>query len=152
MHSILRNQDKGVFYKKDIITEMSKEMGIPEKELEELININISYIKKSIVEKEILLVSLPNLTKLRFNLKIGMSSMHYHRESKIHKKKYDSLCKKVKLLSSYYSPSLINFNKPLFERLYRKIKKRKPRAVYETMYNMWADIEKENHRILKEIK
>lgn len=138
---------KGVYYKEDIIEEMSKELGISIKELTEIVNTNISYIKKSIQENEILLISLPNLAKLRFNLRLGMSSRYEHRDSKIHEKKVKGLDKKIKLLSSYYCPTLVNFNKPLFERLYRKITKKHVTGIYDKMYKMWAEIEKENNRL-----
>lgn len=141
--------DKGVYYKEDIIKEMSLEMGIPEKEIAEIVNINISYIKKSIQDNDILLVSLPNLAKLRFNLRLGMSSRYEHRDSKIHERKYKGLDRKIKLLSSYYCPSLVNFKKPLFERLYRKMTRKKVTGIYDKMYKMWAEIERENNRLKK---
>lgn len=148
-------KDVGISFTEDIVKEMSEELGIPEKEIREIVDKNIQYIKKSVAEKPILLISLPNLTKLRFNLKLGMSSVFTN--SKLNSisasKKVESLQGKVDLLKGYYNPKLVSFNKPLFERFYKKITNyKKAFYIYDKMYHMWAVVERRSNEILKEIK
>lgn len=146
---------KGIYFKEDIIEELSQELKIPEKEIKEIIDLNIAYIKKSILEKPITLISLPNLAKLRFNLKLGMSSKYTHKKrgsaSSIQRR--EAILKKIDVLTSLEKSnnSLINFNKPLFERLYKKIKHQKAKQVYDKMYHYWAVIERASNELLKKI-
>lgn len=148
-------KDKAVFFKEDIVKEMSQELNIPEKEIQEIIDLNIKYIKKSVEENPILLISLPNLAKLRFNLKLGMSSKYDKKglTSSSGIKSYEAISEKVDLLTSYKNPRLANFKKPLSERLFKKITKfKKAFQVYDRMYHMWAAIEKKSNEILDKIK
>lgn len=154
MPSIL-DSNKTIFFKEDIVKEMSDELNIPEKELKELVDLNIKYIKESIEKKPILLISLPSLAKLRFNLKLGMSSKYECKflTSVSGKRKYKSLTEKITLLSSFNSPGLKSFNKPLAERLYKKIKRyKKVFRVYASLYYLWSVVEKKNNEILEKIK
>lgn len=147
---------KGIYFKEDIIVELSKELGIPEKEIDEIININIDYIKHSILHKPITLISIPNLAKFRFNLKLGMSSNYTHsfNNSKASEVKKKALEVKINILRSLGKDnnSLVNFNKPLFERLYKKIVREKARLVYDKMYNYWAVVERKSNEILSQIR
>jgi len=146
---------QGIYFKEDIVQEMSKEFNIPMKEIMEIVNKNLEYIKKSVEEKPILLISLPNLTKLRFNLRLGMSSRFTTRHAKSVSglKKYKSLSEKIGLLSAQKAPKLVSFNKPLFERLYKKITKEKTvTQIYNKMYSMWAVVEKKSNEILNKIQ
>ena len=146
---------KGIYFKEDIIEEISKELNISKKEVEEIINLNIKYIKKSILEKPVTLVSLPNLAKLRFNLKLGMSSKYFNSLNKsLVSKREESLTKKIEVLLNLEKSNhtLINFNKPLVERLYKKIKQTKAKQIYIKMYNYWAEIERKSNEILAKIR
>lgn len=147
---------KGIYFKEDIIEEMAKEFAIPEKELKEIVDMNLAYIKKNVKEKPLLLISLPNLAKLRFNLKLGMSSNYTlrNRSSLVSKTKAALVQEKVDALNEFrYQKKLINFQKPLFERLYKKItKEKRVRQLYNTMYHSWAAIEKKSNELLEKIK
>lgn len=146
---------KGIYFKEDIIDELAEETGISKKELTEIINLNIGYIKKTVIEKPVLLISLPNLAKLRFNLKLGMSSRYANADnnSALGIRKNESLDKKIELLSSYFQPQLVSFNQPLFLRLYKKIvRKSKITQIYQKMYKLWAEVERKSNEILKNIK
>lgn len=141
-------QDNGITYKSDIIKELSKELGIPEKELQEIVNLNIDYIKKSAVEKDYLLISIPNLCKIRFNMKLGMSSSAYRTLRR------EGVKKKVELLRKYKIESggkLLNFKLPLFDRLWRKAKMTYKMHIYRDMYLMIKDVESRSNEIIEEI-
>lgn len=146
---------KGIYFKEDIVEEIAQELGIPKKEVQEIVDKNIAYIKKSVLEEPIVLISLPNLAKLRFNLRLGMSSTYTNSTltSNSGVKKYNSLLAKIELLRSYKNPQLVSYNKPLFERFYKKITKhKKVTQIYDKMYSLWAVVERKSNEILREIK
>lgn len=143
-----------ICYKEDIIKEMSLEMNIAEKELSEIIELNIKYIKKSVIEKDFLLVSLPNLCKLRLNYKLalGLSASSSDNSPSI-----QSIRKKILLLKDYKDKKggykLITFRNPLYERLWRKFKRIKyNKNAYKQMFSMIRELEEETNRIIKEIE
>lgn len=148
--------NKGIYFKEDIIKELSQELNIPEKEIKEIVDINISYIKKNILEEPVTLIALPNLAKLRFNLKLGMSSTYTleSRNSLSSAQRLQSNLKKIEVLKNLEKSNrtLINFNRPLFERLYKKIKREKAKQIYDKMYHYWAVVEKKSNEILQKIK
>lgn len=143
-----------IIYKEDIIKEMSSEMGIPEKELEEIVNLNTKYIKKSILEKEYLLINLPNLCKLRLNYKLTIGSLVVSDSSR---PRVESLKRKKILLDNYRLRKtrykLMSFKNPLYERLWRKFKRVKyNKNSYVNMHSMIKELEEETNRIIQEIE
>lgn len=143
-----------ICYKEDIIKEMSLEMNIPEKELNEIIDLNIKYIKKSVTEKDLLLISLPNLCKLRLNYKLalGLSASNSGNSPNV-----QSIRSKILLLKSYRKEKdihrLMFFKNPLYERLWRKFKRIKyNKNAYKQMYSMINELEEKTNEIIKEIE
>lgn len=143
-----------IFYKEDIIKEMSSEMNISEKELEEIIDLNTKYIKKSVLEKDYLLINLPNLCKLRLNYKLSIGSLVVSSSNSI---RVESLRRKKALLDNYRLRKerykLMSFKNPLYERLWRKFKRIKyNKNSYTNMHSMIKELEEETNRIIKEIQ
>lgn len=144
----ISKQNNDICYKSDIIREVADELGIKESEVEEILDINIKYIKKSVKEKNIVIVNLPNLCKLRFNFNLGLSSWHANPT------KRDYIGDKIDLLKAYEKNNLqtLNFKPPLYERLWRKLKRIKyVKKTYKNMFNMISEVEEESNRIIKEI-
>ena len=148
-----------IAYKEDIIKELSKELKISEKVLEEIININILYIKKSIIEKDYVLINIPNLCKIRLNNRLAKFSLAHLKKAKSIKSKIkiESLERKIKVLDNFKLEDkqwfkLLNYNTPLFERLWRKMKREKYITfLYKKMYKMIKDVEERTNEIIKEI-
>lgn len=143
-----------ITYKEDIIKEMSLEMGIPVKELEELVDLNLKYIKKSIIEKDYLLINLPNLCKLRLNYKLALDSVS---GNSFQSPRILSLKRKITLLKSYKEKGgkirLMCFKNPLYERLWRKFKLiRYNKNTYKKMESMIKELEEETNIIIEKIK
>ncbi len=137
-----------ISYKSDIIEELAEELNLPKKEIEEIINLNIKYIKKSVLEKDYLIINLPNLCKLRFNFHLGMSS------SLRTNVKNKSVEKKVEILKEYRKQNKalpLNFKHPLFYRLWKKIKRKRENHMYVNMYKLVKEVEEESNKIIKEI-
>lgn len=146
-----------IYYKEDIIKELSEELNIPFKEIEEIVEINNKYIKKNILEKDYIQLSLPNLCTLRLNYRLAWSSCSYLKKSKTKSKieRLTSLERKIKILTDhrFSQARLVNFKKPIFERLYNKWKRVKGlKYIYRIMYEIIGDLEKRTNEILNEIK
>lgn len=139
-----------ITYKEDIVRKMSEETGIPEKELLEIVNMNISYIKRAAIEKDFVMISLPNLCKIRLNYRLASNSVKNTKSVK----KLVSLRKKIEFLKSVRKkyPGLMNFNKPLFERLWRKSERKLyVSKIYVNMYSMIRQVEEKTNEIIMKI-
>lgn len=142
-----------ITYKEDIIKEMSLELNIPESELKEIIDLNTKYIKKSVLETDCLLINLPNLCKIRLNYRLALDSATVGANNI---KRVISLKRKIELLKAQKKDknnfNLMSFNKPLYERLWRKAKRIKyNRYVYRKMYQMIRELEEETNKIIEKI-
>lgn len=148
-----------ITYKKDIIKEMSNELSIPESEIEEIINLNIQYIKNSIIEKDYLLISFPNLCRIRLNVRLALSYVSNNKSNKYKKRKVKvvQLKRKLDVFSQYKKDNkdwhnLMNLKNPLFERLLRKYKRIKYiKYISPNMYNMIEELEEITHKITNKI-
>ena len=143
-----------IFYKEDIIKEMSLEMNIPEKELMEIVDLNIKYIKKSVIEKDVLLINLPNLCKLRLNYKLALGSST---SASPNSTRIKSIKSKIELLKIERKKNngykLMSFKNPLYERLWRKAKRIKyNKNTYKNMYTIIKELEVETNEIIDKIK
>lgn len=151
---VFTSKTYSITFKDDIIKEMSIELDIPESELKEIIDLNIKYIKKSVIEKDILLINLPNLCKIRLNYKLSLGSAS---STSSNNPRINSLRSKVKLLNEYRlrkdKCKLMSFKNPLFERLWRKSKRIKyNKNTYKKMYEMIRELEDETNKIIEEIE
>lgn len=147
------SKTSSIIYKEDIIREMSKEMGIPEEELFEIVDLNLKYIKKSVLEGDHLLINFPNLCKLRLNYKLALDSATNGspgNKRKISLKKKISILAEKKLKKTRYP--LLSFKNPLYERLWRKAKRIKyNKNPYKNMHNMIKELEEETNLIIEKI-
>lgn len=117
--------------KEDIIKEMHDETGISVEELSEVININIDYIKNKIITTDYVLIRLPNLCTIRFNYRLGKSSLaHSKKLNKTVKSEARIIALTAKInvlenvkLSTREWKNFLNFSNPLYERLWRKYKR-----------------------------
>lgn len=148
------SKTSSIFYKEDIIKEMSSEMNISEKELTEIIDLNTKYIKNSVLNKDYLLINLPNLCKLRLNYKLTIGSLVVSSSGSV---RVESLKRKKFLLDNYRLRKerykLMSFKNPLYERLWRKFKRIKyNKNSYVNMHSMIKELEEETNKIIKEIQ
>ena len=144
----ISKQNNDICYKSDIIKEVAAELGIKESEVQEILDVNIKYIKKNVKEKNVVLINLPNLCKLRFNFNLGLSSWYAN------PKKRDYLGDKIDLLKEYEKNNLqtLNFKPALYVRLWKKLKKTKfTKKIYKNIFNMISEIEEESNNIIKKI-
>lgn len=154
------SKTNSITYKEDIIKELSNELSISESEIEEIVNLNIQYIKKSIVEKDYLLISFPNLCRIRLNIRLALSYVSNNKSSKYTKRKIKviQLKRKLDLFSQYKKDNrdwhnLMNLKKPLFERLLKKYKRMKyVNYISPNMYSMIEELEGITSEITNKIK
>lgn len=119
-----------VVTKEDIIKEIHNETGIPIDELSEVVDINIDYIKNKVLTTDYVLIRLPNLCTIRFNYRLGKSSLaHSKKLNKTVKSeaKIKALTAKLNVLenvklSTEEWRNFLNFSNPLYERLWKKDK------------------------------
>lgn len=146
--------------KEDIIKELSIETGISEKELKEVVDLNIKYIKNKAVTSDYTIIRLPKLCTIRFNYRLGKSSLVY--KNKLKKKettisKIQSLESKIRILEDVKSGTdnwmdLLNFSNPLFERLWRKYKKIKYiKFLYTKSNSIIEELEIKTNEIINKI-
>lgn len=144
-----------ITYKEDIIKELSEELSIPFKEIEEIVNLNIEYIKKSINENDNLIISLPNLCRIRLNHRLALSyiGQYGNTKYKIRQKKVVQLKRKLENFSNYKIENkdwnnILNLKKPLFERLLKKSKRLKyVNNISQNMYKMINELEEITNQI-----
>lgn len=146
-----------ITYKEDIIKELSQELNISEKEIKEIVDLNISYIKKNAIEKDFVMINLPNLCKIRLNYRLALSSYAKTKNLKSErgKVKAESLSRKIEILRKYkyVNDTLLNFKKPLFERLWRKFKRISiVNYIYTKMFSMIHELEEKTNEIIQEIR
>lgn len=146
-------QTNEIAYKEDIIKEMSEEMGISERELKEIVDLNIDYINKKSEEEGCYIINIPNLCKIRLNQRIAMSSAKTYGNSKrkeIAKNNVEQLRRIRKDSGSRIHP--YNYQPPLFLRLWKKLKMTKyPPNIYVKMDEMIREVEEKTNEIIKEI-
>ena len=119
-----------VVTKENIIKEIHSETGIPIEELSEVVDINIDYIKNKVLTTDYVLIRLPNLCTIRFNYRLGKSSLaHSKKLNKTVKSeaKIKALTAKLNVLenvklSTEEWRNFLNFSSPLYERLWKKYK------------------------------
>lgn len=141
-------QDSAISFKSDIIKELSEELNIPEKELEEIVNLNIKYIKDGALNKDFLLINIPNLCKIRFNYRLASSSVKFKTT------RVEQVKRKLDLLKDYRrnnKEKILNFKFPLFEKLWMKLTDSFRRGVYKDMFRMIRDVEQRSNEIIQEI-
>lgn len=149
-----------ITYKEDILKELSEELGIPYKEVEEIVELNISYLKDTIKNTDNLIINIPNLCKLRMNNRLALSYVHNNGKSKFKKRldKVENLKRKLQSFTTYTENSddwqfLLNVKKPLFERLWKKSSKSKYiNRITRKMYDIIENLEKETNKIIHKIK
>ena len=147
-----------IVYKEDIIKELSKELNISENEIKEIVDLNLSYIKESVLDKDYVMINLPNLCKLRLNYRLALSSF-YNLKNKNKgiraERRFQALDRKIEILRQYKykDDTLLNFKKPLFERLFKKINK-SPKIIYlyRKMNRIIFDLEKRTNEIIEQIR
>jgi hypothetical protein len=158
MASLLKTDS--ITYTEDIIQEMSLELAIPERELAEIIKLNIEYLKLSVQIGDNLLIQLPKLCKLRMNNRLAMSYVGSFKNTKYKKRsdKVKNLVRKLDLFNTYKQTNddwknLLNVKNPLFERLWKKSKRIKyVTTVNRNMYKMIEEVEGITNKIIQKIK
>lgn len=140
-------------YTEDIVKELAQELGIPESEVAEIVELNIKYIRKSSLEKDYVLINLPNLCKLRLNLRMAMSTV---KQSKT--KKGEALKKKIQTLWEYKQNHRgerlpLNFKESLFSRYFREINTlSRIKYISRNIYKVIEGIEIKAHEIIAKIR
>lgn len=135
--SFFYKKSKTLVFSEEIIQELSKELGIEEKYIEDIIDTNIKYVKQSVREKDdILLISFPNLGKLTLNYYLSLFSLRL---------KPFNMQKKVELLQKIMREGgrdLKNFKKPLVYKFGKKLQSDvfNDNHVISQFNKIWEDI------------
>lgn len=138
-----KNIEKPIYFTEDILELLSAETGKNKELLADIIKHNISYLKKSIIsDEELVLVNFPNLGKMRFNYYLGLCVLSYNRDNTKH---YKYVTNKVRYLKSLLkipgANEIKNFNKPLLFISIRKKEKDVDRNILSSFYKYWKILE-----------
>jgi len=137
-----KKDDNPIYFKEDIIEELSKITGKDKDLLNDIIKHNILYLKRSIQsDNDIVLINFPNLGKMRLNYYLGLCVL----SNSGHSRKYNYLARKLKYLKSLLIDkdeiNIKNFNKPLLHNSVRRIEKDVPRNIVPYFYRFWKKLE-----------
>lgn len=130
-------KNKDLVFSEEIIKELSQEIGIEEKYIEDIIDTNIKYIKSSIKERDdVLLISFPNLGKLALNYYLSLFSkrvQNFNVEGKI-KRLQDLMRNGSRDLKNFKKPLIYKFGKKLQSAVFNKA------HVIASFNKIWSDI------------
>lgn len=139
---------------------MHNETGIPIEELSEIIDLNIEYIKNKVLTTDYVLIRLPNLCTIRFNYRMGKSSLAHSKKLNKTKKseaKIKALEGKIKILEGVKTSTkewknFLNFSNPLYERLWRKYKRVKHvDFIFSNSEKIIKELEEKTNEIISKI-
>ena len=138
-----KNIEKPICFTDDILELLSAKTGKNKALLADIIKHNISYLKKSIIsDEELVLVNFPNLGKMRFNYYLGLCVLSYNSDNTKH---YKYVTNKVRYLKSLLkipgANEIKNFNKPLLFISIRKKEKDVDRNILSSFYKYWKILE-----------
>lgn len=146
MSLFLTKTKKPILFTQDIIEECSKRTGKSVELINEVYKINLEYIKKEIKEnKEIVLVSFPNLGKLRFNYYLGLCSKVVNKSPDTKKRIEERLDFIRVLLKKEKGGELKNFNRPAVFNLFSGISDTFPGNIMKDFYKNWKAIEERHN-------
>lgn len=142
MFSPSKKADKPICFSEDILEELSNRTGKDKELLADIMKHNISYLKKSIITNdELVLINFPNLGKMRFNYYLGACTL----ANTTLKTYYKHITNKINYLKTILKKpegnDIKNFNKPL---LYISIRKREDnveRNIIPSFYKYWKILE-----------
>jgi hypothetical protein len=143
MYSPSRNPDKPICFTDDILEELSSRTGKDVKLLRDILKHNISYLKKSILSnEELVLINFPNLGKMRFNYYLGGCALA-SKEGQTKKYKYlsDKLKYLREILKKPEGNDIKNFNKPLLFISIRKKEENVEKNIMPSFYKYWKILE-----------
>lgn len=141
MYSPFKKHDEPIAFTEDILEELASRTGKDKDLLKDILKHNIAYLKKSIVEKEdLVLVNFPNLGKMRFNYYLGGCTL-----SNGGFKSYKYLSDKIKYLKEVLKKpegnDIKNFNKPLLYISVRKREEEVDKNIIPSFYKYWKILE-----------
>jgi len=143
MYSPFKNHDKPISFTDDILEELSSRTGKDKELLRDILKHNISYLKKSIISNdELVLINFPNLGKMRLNYYLcGCTISSKGKDNS----KYEYLSKKIKYLKDLLKKpdgnEIKNFNKPLLYISIRKKEEDVERNIMPSFYKYWKILE-----------
>jgi hypothetical protein len=142
MYSPLKKADKPVCFTEDILEELSLRTGKDKKLLADIMKHNTSYLKKSIIaEEDLVLINFPNLGKMRFNYYLGLCTF----TTKSNSLHYKYLTNKINYLKAILKKpegnEIKNFNKPLLYISIRKKEEDVERNIVPSFYKYWKILE-----------
>lgn len=150
MYSPFRKFDKPICFTEDILEELSVKTGKDKAFLADIIKHNISYLKKSILTSdELVLVNFPNLGKMRFNYYLGVCILASKKNSVQHRYISNKINYLKSILKKPEGNDIKNFNKPLLYISARKIESTVEKNIIPYFYKYWKILEiahNENHK------
>lgn len=134
--------DKPICFTEDILELLSAKTGKDIPLLADIIKHNISYLKKSIIaDEKLVLVNFPNLGKMRFNYYLGLCVISDNNNLKY----YNYISNKIKylkeILKNPRGNDIKNFNKPLLFISIRKKEENVDRNIITSFYKYWKILE-----------
>lgn len=143
MFSFLRkNKEKKIFLTEDILKELSDKTGLELQLIEEVYKKNLEYIRKSILNiPEIVIISFPNLGKLRYNYYLA-GCFKTRTKDILTKKRVEVKLKYLRtFLKEEKGNRLRNFNKPILFNAIGYLEGKFTRNVINNFYNNWKKLE-----------
>jgi hypothetical protein len=141
-----KSNSKPIYFTDDILEELSEKTGKDKELLADIIKTNLNYVKKSISESdELVLISFPNLGKMRLNYYLGHCAAVADKRGK-----ESTLKAKLNYLKSLFSiekgADLKNFNKPMVHTLIYNLFKEVPRNILRSFYKSWKILEDKHNK------
>lgn len=154
--SFLKNkkpESKEIYFIEDIYDELEKRTGKKREVLEEVIQTNFTYLKKSLYEKpETILIRFPNLGLLKYNNFLGLLSLKGEADTK----RKDAIRGKLAYLKSLFFDKRYNslkvFNKPIVYIDMEAIREQagekypKPTRLWSQFYKYWFIVQEEHNK------
>lgn len=145
-----KTNNENLVLTQDVLKEVAKRTGQELHIVEEIYKINIEYVKRTITDdSKIIIVSFPNLGKLRFNYYLGLCYMGRTKDYEIKTRVREKINHLREILKEVDGGKLKNFNKPIVYNSISYVNKKFTKNVFNNFYKHWKILEEthnENHQ------
>ena len=142
MYSPFKKSEKPICFTEDILEELSAKTGKDKALLADIIKHNISYLKKSILTKDdLVLINFPNLGKMRFNYYLGLCTLSSKKNSVQNRYISNKINYLKGILKNPEGNDIKNFNKPLLLISARKKESNIEKNIMPYFYKYWKILE-----------
>ena len=133
-------------YGEDIIKEMAEEFGRSEKEIAEIIKLNINYVHKLTKDPNVITIALPKLGVLHFNQKKAKSA---YLHSSAYKKYIDIIDSQIDIVEDVYSENknLVHKRTSFFSRIKKILYKDRKERMRTSKSEVFKKMELKQNKI-----